>query len=198
MDAYWNLYRFDYSRFVMLLPSVRSALDPTAFASLSDSQETDAIVEALVEGDIEVVPARHDLVISLCCIGEPLPCPRQFLKILQKMRSNPRSEAGMDILADAFAAGRNLEAALRPPGRLAGLLTPAETADVYASYWKGGARGLPQRRPRIRRGGLVGAIGGFFRRLFDRGLAEDELRRLLGDLLEEAVENGEGMAVVLA
>ncbi len=199
MDAVWNLYRFNHYRFVQIRPLLRSAADPAAFAALAEGPETEAIVEALIEGELDIVGARQDISITLCCVGEPLPCPRHFPRILQQMRDDVRTEEGTEMLSDAIAGARNLESWLRPPGKLAGLLTPDETKTVYEAYWTAeGRRRLPRRKRAkpVRRGGLLVAIDTFFRRLFDRGLAAHEVYRLLGQLLEEAVENGQGIAVV--
>lgn len=199
MNPVWNLYRFDHYRFVQVRPLLRAAAHPAEFAALADTDETDAIIEALIEGDIDVVGARQDFLISLCCAGEPVPCPKHFPRILQRMRIDVRTEEGTEMLSDAIAGGRNLDSWLRPPGKLAGLLTPDEASAVYESYVLAESRSrLPRRnnvRP-VRRGGLLSAIATFFRRLFDRELASDEVYRLLGQLLEDAVNNGQGIAVV--
>lgn len=199
MNPVWNLYRFDHYRFVQVRPQLRSAADPAAFAALAEGPETDAIVEALIEGDVDIAGARQDVLIALCCVGEPLPCPKRFPRILQRMRHDVRTEEGTEMLTDAIAGARNLDTWLRPPGKLAGFLTPDETSAVYQAYWTADSRGRPPHRKTdrpMRRGGLLSAIATFFRRLFDRGLATDEVYRLLGELLEEAVANGQGIAVI--
>src|SRR5436853_6049754 len=91
--ATWNLYRFDYLRYVDVRPRLRSAKEPAAFASLADQPETDAIVEALIEGDIDPTSARQAFLITLCCIAEPLPCPKEFPRVLRRLRKEIRSEA---------------------------------------------------------------------------------------------------------
>ena len=197
----WNLYRFDYVRFVELRPFLRSASAPSAFAELADSPDTDAIVAAFNEGEIDVVAARQAIVISIGCVGEPLPFPNNFAGVLRRLRKDIRGEEGFEILIDAIVGGRNIETWLAPGGELVGLLTPTEVKTVLDAYRSGSSstrkRLEPSLRPK-RRGGLLPNIATFLRHLFDRGLAIDELYRLLGELLEEAVSNGEGIAVVTA
>ena len=195
----WNLYRFDYLRYVEMRPILRAAKEPAAFASLADQPETDAIVEALIEGDIDAVGARQAFLIASCCIGESLPCPSDFPRILRRLRRDIKTEAGIELLSDAIAGARNMDTWLLPKGQLAGFLTPVETEAVLDAYRLAKTRrspGRPPKRTRARRGGLLPGIATFLRRLFDRGLAADELYRLLGELLEEAVDNDEGIAVV--
>jgi len=199
MTAVWNLYRFDYIRFVEIRPYLRTAAEPADFAALSQGAETDAIVEAVIEGDLNAISARHAFLLACCCVGQPLPCPRRFPRILKQLRQDIHTEAGTDLLSDAMAGRRNLETWLQPRGEVLGLLTPAETSDVLAAYLMAeSAHRLSRARGgrRLRRGGLLNAFATFFRRLFDRGLAADEVFRLLGDLLETAVANGEGIAVI--
>lgn len=199
MDPLWNLYRFDHYRFVQLRPALRCASDAATFASLAEGPASEAIVEALIEGDVDVVGARQDFLIALCCIGEPVPCPKRFPRILQRMRTDVRTEEGAEILSDAIAGGRNLDNWLLPAGKLAGILTPDETSTVYQAYSTAdalGRLGRLKRHQSVRKGGLLSGIVTFFRRLFDWGLAGDEVYRLLGQLLEEAVACGQGIAVV--
>jgi hypothetical protein len=199
MAVVWNLYRFDYSRYVQARPHLRKAQDPAAFAALAEGPETDALVEALIEGDVDIVAARHAFLIAYCCVGEPLPCTRRFPRILKQLRQDVRTEAGTEMLADAFAAGKNLESWLLPDAELVGFLTPPEAKVVLDAYRLAETRQRLTRQSRsrrIRRGGLLQVFSTFFRRLFDRGLAADETYRLLGELLEDAVGNDQGIAVV--
>jgi hypothetical protein len=156
-------------------------------------------VEAIIEGELNAISARHAFLIACCCLGQPLPCPRRFPRILQRLRQDIHTEAGTDLLSEAMAGRRNLETWLQPRGEVLGLLTPEETSEVLAAYLMAeSAHRQPRRKggKRVRRGGLLNAFGTFFRRLFDRGLATDEVFRLLGDLLESAVANKEGIAVI--
>ena len=200
MDRTWNLYRFDQVRYAELRPMLRTATRPAEFAALADSVETDAIIEALIEGDLDAVSVRQAFLITLCCNGEPLECPRGLPRILQRMRSDIRAETGSEILSDAIVGSRNIERWLLPTGKLAGFLTPGEAASVLESFRSSdsrhSARGRARRRP-ARRGGLFNAVATFFRRLFDQGLASDEMQRLLRELLEAAVANNEGIAVIM-
>jgi len=199
MAKVWNLYRFDFARFLLLRPELRIANQASEFALLGDSPDIEAIVVALVDGEIDAVAARHSVLIALCCVGEPVSCPLRFTRTLQMMRRNVRAEIGIEMLSDAIAGQRNIEPWLRPDGKLVGYLTPDETVKVLeALNISELVRGFnPGRRsPRVRRGGLVGGVRTFFRRLFDRGPANDEVSRLLGEMLEEAVSNREGIAVI--
>jgi hypothetical protein len=199
MAVVWNLYRFDYSRYVQVRPHLRKAQDPAAFAALAEGPEADAIVEALIEGDVDVIAARHAFLIAYCCVGEPLPCTRRFPRILKRLRQDVRTEVGTEMLADALAAGKNLESWLLPDAELVGFLTPAEAKVVLDAYRMAETRYKLARQPRssrVRRGGLLQVFSTFFRRLFDRGLAADEMYRLLGELLEDAAIYNQGIAVV--
>ena len=201
MSVAWNLYRFDYSRYVQIRPYLRSAKEPAEFAALSEGPETDAIVEALIEGELDVIGARHEFLIASCCVGEPLPCTKRMPAILRKLRQDVRTEEGIEMLADAFVAGRNLETWLLPYSELLGFLTPPETQAVFNSYRLAETRYNPERQnsnKSPRRGGLLPSVAAFARLLFDRGLATDELYRLLGEFLEEAAEHRQGLAVVAA
>ena len=130
----WNLYRFDYHRYIEVRPRLRAAKDPAQFATLAHQPDTEAIVEALIEGDINAVGARQAFLIAYCCVGEPLPCPANFPRILRRLRRDIRAEAGIELLADALAGARNLDAWLQPRAQLAGFLTPAETETVLEAY----------------------------------------------------------------
>jgi hypothetical protein len=82
---------------------------------------------------------------------------------------------------------------------LIGFLTPDEVVSLSRSYSVVAKRGrLNRHGKRRRRGGLLGTVTGFFRRLFDREVPDDEMLRLLGELIAEAEENGEGLAVIAA
>ncbi len=199
MDVAWNLYRFDYARYVQIRPLLRTAVEAPAFAAVSDCPETDAIVEALIDGEVVPTEARQAFVISLCCVGDALPCPRSFPLILKQIRRDIRSEAGAEMLTDAIAGGRNLDTWLRPSAKFAGFLTPDETSTVWGLYKLAELRvraPYERSRGRTRRGGLINNAASFVRRLFDLGLGADEVYRLLGELLEDAVYHSQGVAVV--
>ena len=88
---------------------------------------------------------------------------------------------------------------LLPAHGLIGFVTPAETITLHRAFLRLGRRvdfplaGSARRR---RRGGLLGACARFVRRLLDRGPGPEEMYRLLCDLVEEAVRNDEGLAVI--
>ena len=199
MAVVWKLYRFNHARFLQIRPRLRSALLATEFAALADGPDLDAVVEALNEGETDAFSARHDVIIAVCCSGDPLPCSACFPKVLQSMRRTMRAEEGTELLADAIAGGRNLESWLQPGGKLAGYLTSEEVEAVRDAYKKVKTSNHALRSKsgsRVRRGGVIWAIATFFRRLFDRGLAQDELYGLLGEFLDEVVAEKQGIAVI--
>lgn len=201
MAVMWNLYRFDYVRYVALRRYLRTAADAAEFAGLAEGPETEAIVEALVEGEIDVLGARQAFVVAQCCIGEPLPCPQRFPRIVKRLRRDVRAELGAEILIEAVLGSRDVESWLGRSGKLTGFLNPDETAAVLDAY-----RFVGKRLRAEKAGNTAGMLirhlfhnaVTFVRRLFDRGLAADEVYRLLGELLEAAVAEGHGIAVVLA
>lgn len=200
MAVCWQLYRFDYSVFVQLRPALRTAATPAAFAALADSEETEAIVEAMLEDEIDVAEARQAFLLATCCGGEAISFHNSFPRLITSLRRERKAEAGLELLSEALAGGKNMESWLQPPIALIGFLTPRETLTLYEAYnlLTGSARQPGQGRRRIRRGGLLKAILAFFSRLFDREPPPEEVFRLLGDMLEEAIQRDEGIAVVAA
>jgi hypothetical protein len=197
MEVRWRFYRFDYARYLELRPALRSATTPVAFAALADGPETQAIVDALLENAISLTEARQTFVQVACCPGDPLPLDKGFPRLVGALARKRGAEDAAELLAEMAAGGKNLEAWLLPATDLIGFLTPEETARLHQSYAvlsRGGLR-MGQAR-RVRRGGLLGGMTGFLRNLFDRGLQTQEMLPLLGSLIEEAVENGEGIAVI--
>jgi hypothetical protein len=197
MEVRWRFYRFDYRRYLELRPALRAATTPEAFAALADSPETQAIVDALLEDAISLAEARQAFVQAACCPGDPLPLDSGFPRFVGALARRRGAEEAAELLTEMAAGGKNLEAWLLPAAGLIGFLTPEETARLYRSYAVLSRRGLGMGQAgRARRGGLLGGVTGFLRSLFDRGPQMQEMLPLLGSLIEEAVENGEGLAAV--
>jgi hypothetical protein len=195
----WRLYRFDYTRYLELRPSLRSATTPAAFAAIADSPETCAIADALFEDEITLTDARRAFIETACCVGEPLVLDRNFARFVSAIGHRRGAEDAAELLSELLAGSKNLEPWMLPAVGLIGFLTPQETTLLSRSYAVVARRGrLGRRGKRRRRGGLLGVCVGFLRRLFDRDLPDDEMLLLLGDQIAEAEERGEGLAVVAA
>lgn len=203
MGGCWYFYRFDYARYTEMRPTLRAATSPTTFATLAVGAETQAIVDALMEGEMSLLSARQAFVQAVCCLGEPLLFDRglpRFVAVLARRRG---AEDAAELLGEMLAGGKNLEPWLMPPAGLLGFLKPEETLELQRSYATlsrkgrlGVAKGAQPRRRR--RGGLIGRLLGFGRRLFNSDPEADEMLLPLAELIAEAVTNGEGIAVVAA
>jgi hypothetical protein len=198
MEVRWRFYRFAYMRYLELRPALRSATTPDAFAALADSPETQAIVDALLENAISLTEARQAFVQATCCPGDALPLDSGFPRFVGALARKRGAEDAAELLTEMAAGGKNLEAWLLPAAGLIGFLTPEETMRLYQSYAVLSRGSLAGQARRVRRGGLLGGMTGFLRILFDRGPQMQEMLPLLGSLIEEAVENGEGIAVIAA
>ena len=198
MPDSWRFYRFDYAQYLELRPALRSATTPAAFAALADSPETDAITEAVESGEITIEAARHGWLIAVCCVGEGLLLEGGFPRLVAALGRRRGAEDAAERLAELAAGGKNLEAWLQPSFGLTGFLTPQETAALATDYARLTASGRLRsgKKRKTRRGGLVGFVRNFFRRLLDAGLPAEELAPLIGELLTEAARKGEGVAVV--
>lgn len=201
MTACWYFYRFDHAQYITMRPTLRAAAAPASFLSISDGSEAVAIVEALVHQELSLLDAKHAFVQSLCCQGEPIPFHKGFPRLVATLSRTEEVEEGMEQLSQLLAGGKNLEDWLTPAAGLTGFLTPTETETLHRAckvLLRGGRLHLPgvKRRKKMRRGGLAGLLRGFFRRLFDREPPPEEILVLLGELVEEAIQREQGIAVV--
>jgi hypothetical protein len=198
MSASWQFYRFDYDRYLELRPPLRAAQDPDEFRVLSENDVTDAVLSALEFGEIGPEYARNVFVESLCCLGEPLLLDPGLLRIVVRI-AHRRGTEDLGEQLEALLGGRvNLEAWLipgtEPPIGLLGFLTPQQTEILHATYgdvFRTGGKG----RKRRRRGGLVGKAGEFLRQLLVLELKPEESLGLLGELIADAAERKQGVAV---
>lgn len=200
MAVCWYFYRFDYARYLMLERSLQVATTPEALADLLEDVAAESIAEDLAMRAISLSEARQLLIQTACCLGEPLPFDRGFPRFIATLGQGKGAEDVAELLSDLLG-GRNLDSWLAPPASLLGFLTTAETAALHAGYSDLSRRGrlrLGRRRGRRRRGGVWGATVAFMRRLFDLGPLPEDIWRLLGNLLAEAVEQEQGIAVVAA
>jgi hypothetical protein len=198
MSASWKFYRFDYSRYLEIRPELRSAQDPDAFLALSDNPLTEATVAALHAEEIEPRSARNVVVQTLCCLGEPLPLDPGLLRIVAQLAHTRGTEDLGEQLESLLGGGVNLEAWLVPvsalPNTLLGFLTPEQTEALHRDYGNVFRTGGKSRKRR-RKGGLVGKVGAFLRQLLVLELRPEESLALLGELIAEAVDRAEGIAV---
>lgn len=183
-----------------LRPALRSATTPAAFAAIADTPETGALAEALIDNEITFAEARRAFVETACCVGDPLLLDSHFARFVSELGRHRGAEEASELLAELLAGSKNLEPWLRDSSGFGGILTPEETLSLARSYSVVTKRGRIGKRgkKRRRRGGLVGAVTDFIRRLFDRRPLDEEIVRLLGELIAEAQDNGEGVAVLTA
>ena len=205
MQARWNVYCFDYARYLELRPRLRSALTADAFLALAEGPEGEAIAQAVLEETLTPEEARNALVTALCCVGDPLPLDATFPRFLAALARRNGAEDAAEALGALVSGGKPVEAWLNAPDGVLGWLTPDETRALYHSYAPlTGRRGRSMARVgrasrrRVRRGGLVGAVTSFVRHLFNSGPQPDDLLRLLGYLIEEANKQNYGLAVTPA
>ena len=205
MQVSWNIYRFNYSQFIVLRPLLRAATEPEAFAAFGEGAEIEAIVDAVAEQSLTPEEARNALLVALCCEGDALPVDASFSRFVAALARRKGAEDAAEMLGDLVSGGKTVEAWMAAEDGIVGLLTPEETRQLYHTY-----RPLLLRRGRsmsqmgakkgrrARRGGLVGACVSFVRHLFNLGPLPDDLLLLLGALLKEAQANEQGIAVTIA
>ena len=205
MQARWNVYCFDYARYLELRPRLRAAATADAFAALSEGPEGEAIAQAVLEQTLAPEEARNALVLALCCAGDPLPLDATFPRFLAALARRNGAEDAAETLGALVSGGKPVEAWLNAPDGIFGWITPEETQALYRSYSPLiGRRGRSMARVgrasarRVRRGGLVGVVVSFIRHLFNSGPQPDDLLRLLGHLLADAYAQNYGLAVTPA
>lgn len=198
MSVSWNFYRFDYARFLELRPELRAAQEPDEFTVLSENDITEAVVAALNFGEIEPAYARNVFVQTLCCRGEPLLLDPGLLRIVARLAHARGTEDLGEQLEALMGGGTNLEPWLAPTAALPigflGFLTPQQTEALHATYGDVFRTGGKSRKRR-RRGGVVGKAGAFLRQLFVMELKPEESLGLLGELIADAAERKQGIAV---
>ena len=200
----WRFYRFDYAQYLELCPALRSVNTPAEFAALVDSADVenlaaaDAIASAALNGEITIQEARHHWIMATCCAGQPLEAEGNFARLVAALGRRRGMEDAAETLAELAAGGKNLDSWLLPSFGLLGFLTPQETEKLAAECDRipKSARLRSGKKRRGRRGGLFGFVRNFLRRLLNVNPQTDELLPLIHALLNEAAENGEGIAVV--
>ena len=200
MNANWNVYRFDYARYLELRPVLSAAETLEAFAAIEEGSRMEAVVDALAGGELTPVDARHAALEVLCCLGDPLALDRSFVRLISAIGRREAAEPAAEAIGKWLAGGKNIEPWLIPSRGFLGLLTPEETQTLYLDYravLKRGGRASGGRR-RTRRGGLMGGLRSFLRSLFDRSPQPEDVLRLFGDLLARAARQGEGLALIAA
>ncbi len=197
MPANWNVYRFDYARYMALRPLLSVAESVDAFADVEADARMEVILDALAGGELTPLEARHATLEALCCLGTPLPLDRSFARLISAAGRREAAEPAAEAIGKLLAGGKNLEPWLLPSSGFAGLLTPEETLalhrDFAAVLKRGGAGGR-----RTRSGGLLGGLRSFFRYLLDRNPRPEDVLRLFGELVALAAKRGEGVALVAA
>ena len=209
MQARWNVYCFDYARYLELRPRLRAAATADAFASLfasfSEEPEGEAIAQAVLDQTLTLEEARNALALALCCVGDPLPLDATFPRFLAALARRNGAEDAAEALGALVSGGKPVDAWLASPDGIVGWLIPDETQALYSGLapllgkrGRSMARVGRTSRRRVRRGGLVGTLVSFVRHLFNSGPQPDDLLRLLGYLLADAQAGGYGLAVTPA
>ena len=198
MSGSWQFYRFDYNHYLDLRPALRAAEQPNDFRSISENPLTDAVVEALHAEELDAGSARNAFVQAVCCSGDPLLLDPGLLRIVARLSHARGTEDLGEQLESLLGGSVNLEPWLLPgtalPVTLLGFLTPQQTRTLYETYgsvFRTGGKG----RTRRRRGGLIGKVGAFWRQLLTLELKPEESLSLLGELIADASERNEGIAV---
>ncbi len=205
MQTCWNLYRFDYVRYLEMRPHLRPACLPDEFLAFLPGPEGEALAVAVDEERLALEAARNAVVQWLCCGADPLPIDMGFPRFLTLMaRRRGGYEAG-ELLSELVSGGRGTESWLHDPGGITGFLTPEETQVLYVAtcilLGKGGKSGRTSTRqrknsPRTRpRNGLIGMFARFLRNIFLSTPRHEDLLFLLEAYLKSAVVNGQGLAV---
>lgn len=193
MQICWRFYRFDHDRYLQIRPALRAATQPADFAPLAESPELETLVIALAENTLSIPAIRQEYVRLLCCKGAALGLDRGFSRCVAILAARPQTEDAAELLTGLLTGYKNVEPWLAMDGMLCGFLTPEETIALRTSYVS-----LHDRRHRRKRHGIFEYFFRFMRLLFDQDALQEDMLRLLGDLIESAVRQGQGIAVFAA
>lgn len=201
MRTCWNLYRFDYARYLEMRPHLRPACLPEEFLAFLPGPEGEALAVAVDEERLALEAARNAVVQWLCCVADPLPIDSGFPRFLALMARHRGGEEAGELLSDLVSGGRGTEEWLHDPGGMMGLLTPEETQVLYVAcgvlLGKSGTSAARRRTSRRGppRGGLLNVCARFLRNIFLSTPRHEDLLFLLEAYLKSAVVNGQGLAV---
>lgn len=193
MRTNWYLYHFDFERYLELRPLLGRATDPTWIEPLVRDAETQTIYDELIEGAITLEIARHAMVETQCCVGEPLVFSKEIPLLVSSLGKHKEGTEAATILSELLSGGHNLDKWLLPPRKTYGFLKPSETTELAESllYY------LKKRR-RKRQHGLFRTIYRMLLVLFDAPPSSRDTLEHLTPFVVEAMENGLGIAVVIA
>lgn len=197
MEVAWYVYRFDYARFLEVRPALRIAVTPDDFAALVRSAEDEAVLDAVVEGDLSVYQARQAFLHADCCLGEPLNIDRSFAREVMTMTRRRGAEDAGEMLSELLGGGKNMERWLGEPELLLGFLTPDQTSTLLSALGR-----IVRRSGQSARSGRsavlrpIAAAGAFLRLLLDRQMRSEDTLQLLAAAADAALERGTGIAVI--
>lgn len=189
----WYFYHFDYSRYLEMRPYLGRAYSVTSFEPLLIDAESQTIVEELSEGTISYTTARHALVEHFCCLGEPLTFEKELPRFINMLNKKPEGEEASTLLSELLAGGKNLDKWLLPTEKIVGFLKPVQTESLEESllYYR-------KKYRRRRKNGILTPITSIILNIFDAPpLPRTVMERLL-PFLQEAIQEGLGIAVVIA
>ena len=199
MKVYWSFYLFNYEHYLEILPILRKAESGEDLRPLCLERANEFIEEDIENQFLSISEARAEILVTQCCIGEPLALDRSFVRFASA-HAEEDNDAGIQLLGELLSGGKNMDPCLLPASRLMGFLTPDETLVLYTTCvpTANPNRRSGRRKKRRRIGGVVGACIRFVRLLLDREPHGEELFALLLELLAEAVRRGDGIAVLKA
>ncbi len=189
----WYLYHFDFERYLELRPILGRAHDPASLEPLVQDTETQTIYDELLEGSITLAVARHAMVETLCCIGEPLVFARELSRLVSHLSKIKEGIEASIILSELLSGGYNLDKWLLPPCKTYGFLKPSQTVELAESllyYLK--------KRKRKPGHGILRFLHRILLGLTDAPPPERDTLEHLTPFIVEAAENGFGVAVVIA
>ena len=198
MAITWHLYRFDYEEYLQLKPLLSVANSSESLDAIAITQNLKAVTDALINEEIDIAEARQAIVLSKCCLGEPIHLDRAFLRYLTKLRRDHNTEESAEIIGEALAGGANLESWLQPPGELLSFLTPHETKRLNQSLpnqnqSSSGDGSAPRKKANS---SAFSSFTSILKRMFDFAPSSEEAFDLFSDLIEIASERNEGIVFV--
>lgn len=200
----WYFSRFDYLTFLDLREKLQHGAAPELLRELASNAESREIVQAVTEDGLPIAEACTGFVQAVCCVGDTLYLDRGLARFTALLARQPGAEEAADLLA-ALALGRkNVEPWFATPTGTMGFLNPEEAAILGQALFplvrqgalRVGFGGYDRQHPR--QPGMRVALSSILRHLFHVRPREDEMLRMLGDLLREANRRGEGIAAIAA
>ena len=192
MNVRWRLYRFNYELFKDISTALRDAEAAADFEPFATTPALDAIVVKLDKGKMHPASAKQRFIISLCCEGQPVDLDRRFLNTAAALKKNENTSTAGRRLHNLLTGGTLDDTWLADTGRgpFRGLLAPHHTFDLLNN-----CRPVMDRVSRRSRSS-ADDVRYFLRMMFNDGFDQGATLQAVCVLLQTAVENREGIAVV--